>query len=796
MNPESHVAKRRTLSFWQVSMTALCGLMVCSLTLMSPIQAWGQGVLIIESDRPVPLPRPFPHRRPRPEPTPNYSIKEFSIDAKVEDQIAQTQVTQVFVNNGSRQIEAAFVFPLPYDGAIDRLTFMVDGKEYEAELMAAEKARGIYEGYIRKNQDPALLEWMGRGLFRTSVFPIPAGAERKVTLRYSQVLRKDRNLTDYVFPLSTGQYSAKPIETLSFNVSLNSAGKLKSIYSPSHAVDIKRDGDHRAKVSFSANNAIPISDFRLYFDTSDKQVGASLLSYWPAGEEQGYFALLASPEIENRQVELVRKTVVLVVDRSGSMSGKKIDQAKEALRFVVNNLREGDLFNIVAYDSQVEVFKEELQKYNQESRVAALGFVENLFAGGSTNIDGALQTALKMVQSDDTPNYVVFLTDGLPTHGETNEMKIVENSKEVNDHNARVINFGVGYDVNSRLLDRLTVAHRGQSEYVRPDDDLEVHVSRLYSKISSPVMTGIELDFEFDEAVALESGKPVNRMYPNPMPDLFQGEQLVLVGRYRKDGAAKIRLSGSVGDKQETLEFGAEFRSKSSTANYAFVEKLWAVRRVGEIIDQLDLNGQNDELVKELISLSIKHGILTQYTSFLADDQADSGIADGRRSMRAANANLMDLARESGESGFAQREVKNFLKQSSQTNDAFGGAGGGGSGGFGGRVALPSASTGPSIVAGRLSTTDSESKVDSVASNVAIAGNAALFKRGDRWIAANAKDFDPEKDLERATTIERFSDEYFKLIAENTAEENAILSQQQPETELVVQLRGQYYVIK
>ena len=231
---------------------------------------------------------------------------------------------------------------------------------------------------------------------------------------------------------------------------MESADRIKSVYSPTHTIDIKRSDDQHAVVSFKAKNRIPSGDFRLFYDTATSSVGASVLSYWPEGEDHGYFLLLASPEISSDTSERQRKSVILVLDRSGSMSGKKIEQAKEALQFVVNNLREGDLFNVIAYDSEIEAFKTELQRYSETSRQQAIGFINGIFAGGSTNIDGALSTALDMIQDVSLPNYVVFLTDGRPTVGETNEARIVANAKRHNQHAARLVSFGVGFDVNSR----------------------------------------------------------------------------------------------------------------------------------------------------------------------------------------------------------------------------------------------------------------------------------------------------------------------------------------------------------
>ena len=192
---------------------------------------WGQGLLIPDRhDDRFHLPRPI--IRPVPPDRSTYRISEFSINSRIEDQIAQTQVGQTFVNTGRRQLEVCFCFPLPYDGAVDQMTFMVDGKEYEAKLLPADKAREIYEGYVRRYQDPALLEWIGHGMFKTSVFPIPPGAKRTVTLRYSQLLRKDQGVTDYIIPLATAKYTAKPLEKLSIHCSIKTTGKLKNIYSP------------------------------------------------------------------------------------------------------------------------------------------------------------------------------------------------------------------------------------------------------------------------------------------------------------------------------------------------------------------------------------------------------------------------------------------------------------------------------------------------------------------------------------------------------------------------------------
>jgi len=753
--------------------------------------AFGQGLLIVNnSSEPVPLPRPIIGRRPIPAPI-SYKIKELAVQARIKDQVARTQVTQSFVNTGSRQMEVSFIFPLPYDGAIDRLTFMVDGKEYEAKLLPAEEARRIYEGYVRRNQDPALLEWMGTGLFQTSIFPVPPGAERKVTLKYSQLLRKDHQLTDYLFPLSTAKYTSAPVEKVSFDANIQSTSEIKSVYSPSHSLDITRPSKNQAIVKYTAQNQVPTTDFRLFYDTAKGSIGTSVISYRPNVQEDGYFLLLTSPEIKAASAKRPKKTAVFVVDRSGSMSGKKIEQAKEALKFVINNLREGDLFNVVAYDSSVESFHPELQSFDDETRNAAIGFVDGIYAGGSTNIDGALSTSLNFIQDDTRPNFIVFLTDGRPTAGETNESRIVEKIREYNKLRTRIVSFGVGYDVNSRLLDRLSHDNYGQSEFVRPDEDIEAHVSRLYSKISSPVLTNVAVDFEFDE-VKVEDGSPVSRVYPRDVRDLFEGEQLVIVGRYKKHGTAKITIEGTISQDTKTFDFPAQFIESSNDESYAFIEKLWAMRRIGEIIDEIDLHGKNDELINELVALSTEHGILTPYTSFLADDMAaPNELANTTANFERARSSLERLTEAEGRAGFAQRAEKKLLREAkiaapstsptsaeSEPGDAFGGA-----------------ADAKADIAG-LAIRDIDSDEVRVVDAVQVVGKETLYRRGKTWIAASAKDVDREKDKDKIKEIKRFSDEYFKLVAENSSSENAVIARQREGEELLIMLRNEVYLIK
>ena len=722
-----------------------------------------------------------------------YEIREVSVDARVRDQVAEVRVAQTFHNPGSTVIEAEYLFPLPDDAGVQDLVLMVDGKELPGRVMPKDEARRIYEEIVRTKRDPALLEYMGRGLFRASVFPIPPGADRKVTLRYTQVCKKDRDVVEFVYPLATQKYSSKPIRKLALDLRIEGKGAIKSVYCPSHDATIARSGEREARITLDRRDVVPTADFKLVYTLAEGAVGATVLSYRPSASEDGFFLLLASPEVKQADVKPLPKTVLFVLDRSGSMAGKKLEQAKNALQFVLDNLRDEDTFNIIAYDDRVDTFKPEPQRYSSSSRAEASRFVANIREGGSTNIDGALKAAMAMISDDSRPNYVLFLTDGLPTAGEINELKIAENARAGNKYRARVFAFGVGFDVNARLLDRLSGGNAGTSEYVRPDESIEAHVGAFYSKMTRPALAAMAIRF---------AGSDVNRTYPRDLPDLFEGGQLVWVGRYPTSGKATVQLSGKVGGEPRSFEFPTELAAPGANMGYDFVEKLWAVRRVGFIIDQIDLNGPNKELTDELVALGTKYGLLTPYTSFLADERVSLHATAANR--RLATSNLDALSIVEGEAGTVQRDFKQAFKKAERLEEVggyryqiapaapgMGGMGGGMGGMGGGRLSsagrLGQATAAPPTNRGKNpSPAKSDAPAESAVRNL---GVKTFYRKGDRWVDSDVK---PEEDA-KAIILEQFSDAFFNLTRTQSAEENQYLTFEEPVT---VRIAGKVYRVE
>jgi Ca-activated chloride channel family protein len=698
--------------------------------------------IVIINDR-WPIPSPIPHPVPMPIRS-DCRIRSVDVHADVRDQVAKVRISQVFLNPSPTPMEAQALFPLPEGAAVSGLTLIAGGKEISGRLLSREEARRVYEDIVRRRRDPALLEYLDRGLYQTSVFPVPPNSESTVQIKYSQLLNNDGGLIDFLLPIGAARHSAKPVEALSVTVNLDASAPIRAVYSPTHQADISHPDANRATVKLTLHDVASPDDFRLFYSLDAAPVGLNVLSYKPDSNDDGYFILLATPDTANARAPQIPKTAVFLCDRSGSMSGPKIEQTKFALEFLLRQLQPGDTFNIVAYDSEVETFRPELQRADPATIQSALAFVQGISAGGGTNIDGALRTGLRMLNDPSRPNYLLFMTDGQPTVGETGESRIVANAAAGNKLHARMFVFGVGHDVNGRLLDRLARELRGQSVYVRPNENIEAPVSTLWAKVGSPAMTDVAVEIELD-------GGATSRIYPRQMPDLFHGDQLVLVGRYRRGGAAKIRLSGTAGGRKVTYSYQTNFAESSAGETNGFVARLWAIRRIGEIIDELDLHGRNQELVDELVALSQKHGILTPYTSFLADDRVNLSALRANRAFAAQSA-ADQLGVVSGAAGFSQRVQKAQMQNAST-------------------IQAPAAAYGPA-----------QESVQQV-------GQKAFFKKQGVWQDSSVT----AEQAARAIRIQQFSGEYFDLAASH----GGVMAQYMAFTEpTLVNIAGQTYRIE
>ena len=553
----------------------------------------GDGFIVVE--RPIYVP-------PSHFPFAPLEVTSHHVNVAIDGQVAITSIDQEFYNPNDQRLEGFYMFPVPKGAHIDKFSMEIGGKSVDAELLPADKARGIYEDIVRKMRDPALLEYAGRDLFKVRIFPIEPRSRKPIKISYTELLRSDAGTVTYLYPLSTEKFSARPIKNLSVKIELKSAEPLASIYSPSHKVEIKRDGPNRALIGYEGKDEKPDTDFQLVYSSDTRDVGLRLITYKPDGED-GYFLLLAAPTLGN-ETKPAPKDVVFVVDTSGSMAGAKLQQAQKALRFCVENLNADDRFEIVRFSTEAEPLFHELVLADSDHRKRANGFVDDFKPIGGTAIADALQSALKVrPDKSDRPFVVIFLTDGLPTVGTRNPEEIVANIKKATG--VRIFSFGIGSDVNTQLLDQIAEGSRAFSQYVLANEDLELKVSNFYTRIKEPALTNLRLD--------LSGGVRTSKMYPSDLPDLFKGDQLVVAGRYSGAGDVEGKLTGNVGGREQAFTYKLHFDDRKTTDDY--VPRLWATRRVGFLLDEIRIHGETAELRDETTELARKYGIVTPYTA-------------------------------------------------------------------------------------------------------------------------------------------------------------------------------------
>ncbi|MGH2588833.1 MAG: VWA domain-containing protein, partial [Dehalococcoidia bacterium] len=449
-------------------------------------------------------------------------------------------------------------------------------------------------------RDPALLEYAGLDAVRVRVFPVPARGESRLTVRFSHFLPAESGALRYRLPLGAGADLSPALSHLTISARVTNGRGVGALFSPTHPMRIDRTSEAEMTASYEAADLPARGIFELDVLPAGEVVPAGMISYRAPGED-GFFMLWLAPPL--REEAVVDKDVILVLDTSGSMSGAKIDQAKAALRFVLERLNTGDRFTIVDFSGGVRTFDTVLRPASGAGD--GLRYVDGLRAEGSTNINEALLTALRLVQPE-RPTTLFFLTDGLPTVGETNRTRILDNVRDQAPANARLFVFGVGNDVDTTLLDTLATQNRGDVVYVEPREDVEEKVATLYSRVSSPQFTDLRLDL----------GDGIYDTYPQPLPDLFGGQTLYVFGRYRTPGAVNVRLTGATREGPQRFAFdGMHLTADDRSASY--LPYLWASRKVTTLLRQIRLLGpeRSTELIDEVVTLATRYGIVTPYTS-------------------------------------------------------------------------------------------------------------------------------------------------------------------------------------
>ena len=696
------------------------------LLLAVPSLAFADGMIVIQRPEPR-VPTPFP-----------LSVRYHHVDVSIENGVARTSVDQEFYNPTGVRLEGMSIFPLPAGAVISNFAMEIDGKLTRAELLDAAKARGIYEEIVRSMRDPALLEYIGKGAFKVRIFPIEPRSTKKVKLSYSEVVRSDGGLHAYTYPLNTEKFSAAPLDDVAIRVNIQSDRGLKTVFSPTHEVEIRRRSGNSAVVGFEEKRTTPDKDFTLYYSTDDQGVGVSAVTHRLPGEN-GYFLLTVTPSW-NSGGNVQPKDITFVLDTSGSMTPAKMAQAKRALRYCLSKLNPDDRFEIVRFSTEAEALFDRLVVPSRQNVATAEAFVDRLEAIGGTNSEEALTLALKTnAGPSQHPKVVIFITDGKPTIGETDEDRLVKKVRDANVASLRIFTFGIGDDLNTHFLDKLTEATRAARTYVGDKEDMELPISTFFEKIQSPVLVDLSIQYG--------GGVRAAQTYPRDLPDLFKGSQLVVFGRYSGTGSG-ITLTGTVDGRRVTFPYTVDFPAREDGNDV--IASLWAAQRIGYLLDEIRLRGEEKEIVDEVTMLARQFGVVTPYTSYLIMEDERRRVAANvlpeRHQTLNAAAPAPLAAKMKGEYGAMQQKAGAPSVQASREVEAL-------------KNAMNTMQMNQG--ASRMNYEDKDGKTQNLAARTRNVQGRAVYQVGDNWV-------DSQVQAVRNAKVQRVkfaSTAYFELLS-------------------------------
>lgn len=640
----------------------------------------------------------------------NAHLSADGVKARTEDTVAATAASAHLA-----------LIPLPMGTASDAVVVRVDGVQVRGTVLDAKGAQSLYTTLAAARDVSRLMPYANRPVF---VAQVKLGTRSLVTTEMAYPVRPGA-LFDAQLPLPLAGLSKTPVRRITVDATITGLKPLRGIFSPTHAVEVTRPDVHTARVRLSADAVRETEDLRLLWAIDDDAVGLRVLTHRPEGSQYGWFMLLGNPTGDGpsalngaqAKTSAQPKDVLLVVDTSGSMRGEKLGQVQLAVEYIIDKLGAEDRVNIIAFGSAVQRFSPDVVPATADNRVAAKTFVRGLLAEGKTNISAALKAGLAGKADATRPRMMLFLTDGAPTAGEMNPDTIVARLPALNTASTRVFAIGVGHDVNAHLLDSLARDTAGRSVYFKPDDAIDVQVAALYDGLSHPVLTDVQVDF---------GGLSVDHPTPKTLGSLFRGQEVLLLGRYSGGGTHTISLKGSLRGAARTFDVTAEFPTKPAVDD-AFIAWIWASRRIGDLLAEIRLEGQTQDRVAEVVRLSHRFGIITEYTAFIS--QANTDFTPKEANEEAAK--LMKQANRNASGRWAVNQADNDQQLATRT------------------------------VSSAMSNMyrDRQGKVVQ-AQKVKTVGGRTFYERKGTWVQSGST-------AKKSRRVKKFSPEYFKLVRDN-----------------------------
>lgn len=576
-------------------------------------------------------------------------IQIDQVKAQIEltsDVTARTTLELTLSNWSTQDQTAELMLPIPAGMVLPDICPGQDRTRIRTDLLQADEVKAIIQQLVTDTNDPALMEFWDADFLQSPVFSVPSRSTSTLCLSYVQALNVQDNRIDYVLPRTESLEYRVPWE---ITVHIRSAQSVCAVYSPSHELDIHREHDSWITAKNTAEYSSVPGPFQLYYLLEGDGLNATILSFPANNYDGGYFLLLAGlPTSPISPAEAIKRELTLVLDRSGSMKGTKIEQAKEAVSQVISDLDEGEAFNLITYNNSAEHFSHEPLLKDSSTEAAALDFVSRITAEGGTNLYGALEEALLQPPKEGMLPLILFVTDGRPTRGNTSELEIRDLVLSANPYYRRVYTLGVGYDLNAPLLDGMAEFSLARSMFVAPDEAVGGAIRDIFANFARPMLAD-----PWVRSVAQDGSSETPRIYntlPFSIQDLFKGDPLVMIGQYVGQAPFDIEISGNYLNEMRSFSF--PFDPSTASVKHGFIPRLWTSRAIAAIIDEIRQMGADPSLQRAdarlwdlsvaMVDSSLSSGILTEYTAFFGTGEVD--LLDYEALLFYAWADLFDRA--------------------------------------------------------------------------------------------------------------------------------------------------------
>lgn len=543
--------------------------------------------------------------------------------ATVESQISTTITTQYFTNQHPNA-QVTYAFPLNENASAVRLRWYINGDWHTASVAGTPQDTTLPGG----DPHPDIIFYLGKTpLYFSIPQPVSHDSTLIVELTYVELLPYKYGKVTYDFP---GDYhyiqsGMLPLQELLFN--LSSPRTIDSIWMISaHPVQNITNSGNSASVSIRMHEQPAEHNFAIGYALNSLQLGLFGYSSFqpdtlvPDSLGRGFFTFIAEPP-QSSTAASINKVFTLIIDRSGSMAGDKMLQAKSAASFIVSNLNEGDMFNLIDFDDIITSFRPAHIPFNPTNRDAALFYISTLSARGMTDISGAFSVAVPQFASanDSTANIIIFFTDGEATVGITNTELLVNHIDQLiqsTETNIFLFSFGIGSYVNNQLLTLISSHNNGIAEFLG-NDELYSRITDFYLTIRNPVLLNSQVNF---------NPPVISQVFPEVLPNLYKGKQMILAGRYSQPASVQVTLSGEAFGQPVSYQYTLPL-AEIYNEQYQFLPKIWAKRKIETLLIQYySLNPNSPEALaikNEIIAISQAYGVITVFTSFTGGGGTD-----------------------------------------------------------------------------------------------------------------------------------------------------------------------------